>query len=115
MAQIKVKVEFGSEQERVSFCELMEFVRHGKVIVGWEEEPDDEDDDLDSVDVPVYDRSDRSGDPRHALAYAMELCGWYDYFVGEDNSLVVACQWDQPTLLDIYIAAAPVVARRVPA
>lgn len=94
--------------ERHRFACLLEFVRHGRVISGWQAPPaDDLDDDGWAEDVPVYDTSDRSNDPWFPFAYTLELCQWFSYTGFENDGLYVSITDTQPDLLEQAIAAAP--------
>jgi hypothetical protein len=115
---IRVEIDLGDEETRERFCQLLDFARHGRVLLGYDELPDDEldpDDPDDEGLVARYDDTDRSHEPGYPLAYALGLCQWYDFF-GLDappGGLRVSLSYDQPILLDKALAASPYPARRV--
>jgi hypothetical protein len=59
--------------EADELIDLISHVEHGYVIVGWDYDESLVEDGADSDDgnVPILDRSDRSGHPRYALAQAI--------------------------------------------
>jgi len=80
---------FVSYQDLEEFCRLIEYAQYGRVIVDWratredEQWPDGEDDDYPPEDVPVYDDTDRSQEPRYVLAEALVAAAMLDFFVND--------------------------------